>query len=54
MPQVAVQQEKQKKEKDLIKWDAVDTLPEGAIETIPLQDIYVPKPILQTTPRAEK
>ncbi|WP_051317239.1 hypothetical protein [Ectobacillus panaciterrae] len=54
LQRVAVQQENQKEEKNLIKLDPVDTLPEGAIETIPLQDIYVPEPILQTTPRAEK
>ena len=42
------------KEKELVSLDVVHTLPEGATAIIPLQDIYVPDPILQTTPRAEK
>ena len=42
------------KEKELVRLDVVHTLPEGATAIIPLQDIYVPEPILQTTPRAEK
>ena len=40
--------------KELVRLDVMHTLPEGATEVIPLQDIYVPEPILQTTPRAEK
>ena len=43
-----------KEVKELVRLDVVHTLPEGATAIIPLQDIYVPEPILQTTPRAEK
>lgn len=43
-----------KEVKELVRLDVMHTLPEGATEIIPLQDIYVPEPILQTTPRAEK
>ena len=43
-----------KEAKELVRLDVTHTLPEGATEIIPLQDIYVPEPILQTTPRAEK
>lgn len=43
-----------KEVKELVRLDVMHTLLEGATEIIPLQDIYVPEPILQTTPRAEK